>query len=314
MTVSQAQLLRAISGSRVSIFSQDCDFRYRWVENSSGNVLSQRSVGLTDREIFPASAASAIMKCKSEVLASGKSHNFEQAVLLDGKTHVFEFCVHPEICDDGAITGLIGSVTDVSRERQQAQSLAKLILEVSHRSRNLLAVLQSIAAQSAKSELTVTGYRDRFVGRLQSLARAQDIITARDWQGAGVRELVEIQLEELTSSAKLDISCSEVLLLPSPALHVGLALHELATIHDDVKPMERRINVDFNQDRETMVAQLDWRDEWPESVDPMNDFSRSVLERAVPQAVEGEAELRTTDTMIHYRLQLGNSVFRALSF
>jgi len=97
-------------------------------------------------------------------------------------------------------------------------------------------------------------------------------------------------------------------------LNVGLALNELVRIHDDAKPMERRISVDFSQDAETMVAHLDCRDEWPNSANPMNDFTRSFPERALPQAVDGEAELQTTDTTIRYRLQIGESVFRALSF
>jgi two-component sensor histidine kinase len=206
------------------------------------------------------------------------------------------------------VTGLTGSAIDVSDECHQAQSLAALIMEVSHRSRNMLAIVQSIAVQTAQSESSIDVYRNRFVGRLQSLSRTQDIITASDWQGADADELVRAQLGGMADFVRLSIAGANVSFAPSSALHFGLAVHELATNAREgtISAHDRQIAIELVQTGET---EHPLRFRWRERVDgrepSFGAFAKSILERAAPRAVDGHAELDVSDQVMLYQLHIG---------
>ena len=71
--------------------------------------------------------------------------------------------------------------------------------EVSHRSKNLLAIIQSIATQTGRYSDGITDFLTRFRGRLQSLASSQDLVTSSNWRGAALRELVSGQVGRYSS-------------------------------------------------------------------------------------------------------------------
>jgi two-component sensor histidine kinase len=68
-------------------------------------------------------------------------------------------------------------------------------------------------------------------GRLQSLAAAQDILTASEWRGAELRVLTRHLLASYSSGAdcRIQISGPGVNLPPELATPMGLVLNELAT-------------------------------------------------------------------------------------
>lgn len=306
-TQSSGEILLAIRGSRVAIFSQDTDLRYRWVENLPDG-LGPAGTGATEADIFPEPAASVVLDQKRKVLTSGESHTFELPVLLNGITRIFEIFVHPEFDQLGLVAGVTGSAVDVSRERRQAQSMAKLILEVSHRSRNMLAIVQSIAAQTAMQESSVEVYRDRFVGRLQSLSRTQDIITALDWMGARAGELVEAQIEGIANRRRMSVDCAAIYLTPASALHVGLAIHELAANVMDGSEVakDQAIAIRITETgQEEMPVRLTWTESHGAKASRFSAFAKSVLERAAPQAVDGRAVLTEGAERTEYVLHIG---------
>jgi two-component sensor histidine kinase len=72
------------------------------------------------------------------------------------------------------IRGLRGAAVDVSERKQIGTHLRVLLLELAHRSKNLLAVIQGISNQTAKSSANVEDFTRRFAGRLTRLCRKRD--------------------------------------------------------------------------------------------------------------------------------------------
>ncbi len=301
------QVLRAVQGSRVSLFRQDMDLKYQWIENPFAGLSTASVVGLTDMDILPEPAASIATSRKRAAIMNGESCKFDLSVLSDGLTRIFEVFVCPEFDLDGNAVGLTGSVVDISRERQQAQSMANLILEVSHRSKNLLAIVQSIASQTVAGENSAKSYSDRFVSRLQCLSRTQDIVTARDWQGAGLIELINAQIDGTAIDGQILMHCADIFLTPSAALHVGLAMHELIQNAEDNahSPLSMQLSASDDAQMPTMIScRTVYRD--PGSRKPLGRFSCSVLERAAPQSVSGKAQLQQDDNVLVYALCIGS--------
>lgn len=116
-------------------------------------------------------------------------------------------------------------------ERRKADEVRNLLIgELNHRVKNTLAIVQSLATQTARSVTSTSDFVSRFNGRLQSLSNAHNVLTDQNWSGANLRELIQSQTSILTlSECRVVLSGPDVFLPPQSALQITLILHELAT-------------------------------------------------------------------------------------
>ena len=148
----------------------------------------------------------------------------------DGTLIPISLTISPIRDDDGQIVGASKIARDISERRRLEEAQRTLSREINHRSKNLLAVVQSIvrytAAHSPPQDLT------RRIGqRLQALSANQDLLIESAWRGAGMRQLVITQLQHVEELPieRVALTGEDVFLLPAAAQALGLALHELAT-------------------------------------------------------------------------------------
>ena len=123
------------------------------------------------------------------------------------------------------------STRDIT-ERKSWEERQKLLLgELTHRVKNTLAVVQSIAHQTGRFSSSNEDFVERFDGRLSALARAHSILVQSDWKGADLATLARQQLEPHVSdnSQRLRIAGEPVFLPANLATPFGLVFHELAT-------------------------------------------------------------------------------------
>src|SRR5262249_25805599 len=123
--------------------------------------------------------------------------------------------------------GWIASIRDVTDRRQAQKRERALLLEVQHRSNNLLAIVQSIAHRSFANGHSVTDAKNAFESRLQALAKTNRQLTKSNWRGLGLREIVRLEMEPF--GGRISADGAEVLLAPKQAEYLSLTLHELAT-------------------------------------------------------------------------------------
>src|SRR5262249_11867179 len=103
--------------------------------------------------------------------------------------------------------------------------------ELTHRVKNTLAVVQSIANQTLEGSCSSAEFIENFHGRLGALARAHELLIASNWQGAELEALAHDQLQPYISdnSARVRIEGEPITLPARFATPLGLMLHELAT-------------------------------------------------------------------------------------
>lgn len=102
-----------------------------------------------------------------------------------------------------------------------------LTAEVSHRVKNTVVSLQSIADQTLRRCGTPEETRLVLRGRISALARAHDQLAAREWTGVSLREVVSVVAAPYGGRIQLDFA--DALLTPRATLDFGLLFHELAT-------------------------------------------------------------------------------------
>ncbi|MBI3676771.1 MAG: PAS domain S-box protein [Proteobacteria bacterium] len=120
----------------------------------------------------------------------------------------------------GEISGVMATVIDISERKAAERRQQILSNEIRHRGRNLLALVQAIAAQTIPLEA-----RREFSGALDGLARTQDLFLE-----TGTAPLAKIVEAELTpfSNRVTSVGC-DVLLTPRAGQDFALIMHELTT-------------------------------------------------------------------------------------
>jgi PAS domain S-box-containing protein len=134
--------------------------------------------------------------------------------------------------ESGAVLRLVAIARDVTAERRHRAHLDTVNKELSHRVKNVLAVVSSMARTSASEDDTITAYQERFSSRIRSLAKSHDLLVRADWVGLEISELVEAQLRGvagLRSGNDISSKGPPIRLKTQPAQMLGIALHELVT-------------------------------------------------------------------------------------
>ncbi|MFD1746824.1 sensor histidine kinase [Rhizobium helianthi] len=297
-----------------SVIIQDLQQRYLFVTNLPALWSGSMSAEPTDASIFGQEIADKLRLLKEGMTEHGQKGHIEFTVNSD---EVYEFRVQAISCHNGAVH-LVTTIVDRSEERHRERLLRALLREVSHRSKNLLAIIQSIALQTARYSVTLDIFLNKFRGRLYSLSQSQDLITDSSWRGAYFFELVQQQTEKyLPENARLiKVNGDNVLLTPNASLHLGLALHELivnAVSHGSLAKSGRAISVTCHRVQANGQDSLEVR--WEEGLpnlmrhaDPRDsdnlkaNFGSTVLERVVPASVNGKARYTITADRISYSL------------
>jgi two-component sensor histidine kinase len=113
-----------------------------------------------------------------------------------------------------------------------ARRQAILLHELNHRVKNTLATVQGIAAQTLRTDRKMEAARSAFLARLLALAKTHDLLTATNWAGSSVREVVLAELLPFRDEARpgrVKVDGPEVGLTPNATVALGMAVHELVT-------------------------------------------------------------------------------------
>lgn len=124
----------------------------------------------------------------------------------------------------------------ISDKTDREERLQLVVDELTHRNKNLLALVQAIASQTGKRSAGLNHFQAQFTQRLQGLSRSIDLLVREDLRAASIADLVRSQLEpfgEVTlgevSEVRIAATGPDVLLNREAVQNIGLALHELAT-------------------------------------------------------------------------------------
>jgi PAS domain S-box-containing protein len=148
----------------------------------------------------------------------------------------------------------IGVVEDIT-ERILSESRMKLLMaEVDHRAKNALATIQAIIRLTRADD--VEDYVAALSGRIHALARAHTLLASSRWAGADLRRLAEEELGAYAHAMRIAVGGPSVLLPPSSAQAVAMALHELATNaakHGALSNDAGRVSVEWRWDGDRLV-------------------------------------------------------------
>jgi two-component sensor histidine kinase len=289
------------------VLHQDVDHRFDLVENPPAGWPQHELLGKREADVLPPEMAAVFIAPFERCRDSGADQNLEFSVGQGQRRRLF----HAHLVRDA--TGVTTIVTDRTEERARDIAVASLLREVSHRSKNLLAIVQSVAMQTAHHSGSIRDFLDRFRGRLHALSSTQDLVTESDWRGTYLQSLITSQLTRVGSTvlANVRMTGENPLLGPNASLHIGLAIHELganAVLHGGLADGKvGKVWIDASiVDQPGLPADLVI--EWQEtgtgaaSMPRAPHFGTLVLERIVPLSVGGTADFSIGSDGVRYRL------------
>jgi PAS domain S-box-containing protein len=123
----------------------------------------------------------------------------------------------------------IGFLRDISERKAEAERQQRILQESEHRVKNMLTVVAAIAQQTARVAPDMQSFTQAFAGRLDSLAKAHELLVGQVWQDISLTALVERVLRADVSAGRARFRGPEILLKPGQVLGLSMILHELYT-------------------------------------------------------------------------------------
>jgi signal transduction histidine kinase len=115
-------------------------------------------------------------------------------------------------------------------QRNSEQRQAMLASELQHRVHNIIAIIRTIAARTARSATSVDEYAQLMSGRLLAMARTQALLAEMVNEGIDIATLVREELSaQVQEGNDYDVEGPTVAISPKAAEVLSLAIHELAT-------------------------------------------------------------------------------------
>jgi PAS domain S-box-containing protein len=288
----------ALRGSKVTVYTQDRNLRYTSISNPMLGRSIEDILGRTDEEILPAAGGEAVVALKREALASGQPSRAEVSLEDGPGTRWHDLHVEPLRNDAGEIVGLTCASIDVTERKEGEAHLRLLLRELTHRSKNLLAVIQGMARQTAKHAGSIDGFLKQFGARLQALASSHDLLVRQSWYGASLDELIRSQIANYSErgSAQVTVEGPDVSLKAEAAQNLGLALHELAANAAQFGALsvpEGHLSVTWQQPAAGEAVTLDWQEQSGPKVKARRKkgFGTMVIERNLMRALGAEVTL-----------------------
>lgn len=214
---------------------------------------------------------------------------------------------------DGALVGY-GTVTRDLRERKLAEERQRLLnTELGHRLKNVLTVVQSVAAQTLRQAPDLKAANIALSARLAALGEAVNVLTASSWSEAHLRTLILGALSPHGDiGSRFRLNGPDLTLQPQVGLAFALALHELATNAAKYGALSRpeghveltwRITTDGDGAEPQFL--FDWREVGGPAVRPPDrrGFGSIMIERSLRAYFRGEATITYPATGVEFHLE-----------
>jgi PAS domain S-box-containing protein len=284
----------ALRGSQVTVYTQDRELRYTSITNPMLGRAIDDILGRADEEILPPEGAAAVIDLKREALASGQPKRAEVAFEEASGIRWHDLHIEPLRNEAGDIVGLTCASVDITERKESEAHLRLLMRELTHRSKNLLAVIQAMARQTARHAGSIGGFLEQFSARLQALAASHDLLVRESWHGASLRELIQSQMAAYSGGAQVVIDGAPVALKPEAAQTLGLALHELAVNAAKFGALSVPSGqVSITWAIHGAAIELDWREQNgpPVKTRRKRGFGSVVIERNLASALDATVNL-----------------------
>lgn len=191
------------------------------------------------------------------------------------------------------------AIEDITERKQAQERQQTLTSELSHRVKNVITLIDSMATQTLARSRSLSEFGDAFHGRLRTIARAHGELFSNQWRAADIRGLVMATMEGCAADmSRVQIDGEPLSLAPFQAMAVNLTLHELCTNaikYGALSTEAGRLSIGWSVQKPTGARQvrLLWKEDGGPTVEPPEHkgYGTQLIETLVPYELHGEVHL-----------------------
>jgi two-component sensor histidine kinase len=181
------------------------------------------------------------------------------------------------------------------------------MLELRHRMKNILAIIQSLVNQTLRSGRTIEEARRALDRRLAAMGNAVDMLLETTWSAAQLRDLMERCLT--AGDGRVTLEGPDVEIGPDAAMSLSLVLHELesnAIKYGALSKDEGRVEVRWTVEQKdgTECLALSWRERDGPTVTPPSreGFGSRMISKVIGRQLGGSADTEFAPDGLKWRL------------
>jgi PAS domain S-box-containing protein len=202
----------------------------------------------------------------------------------------------------------IGFVRDITERQEAVARQERMLRELSHRVKNMLALVAAIAQQTARSSDGIAEFQEAFLGRLQSLARGHDLLVQGEWRSVSIHSLATEILGADVEDGRAEFAGPEFLLGQRQLLGLAMTLHELytnAVKYGALAAPGGRISVQWSLSDDGEAVDFIWKESGLTGVESpkRSGFGQKMIALSVRHDLAGDLESnwRPEGLLVHIR-------------
>ena len=225
-------------------------------------------------------------------------------------TSIWVLCYPTPIFDAGGkIAGGVNILIDVTDRKRIEGHISLLVSEVTHRSKNMLAVVEGIARHMIAA--SPEEFVQRFSDRIQALAASHDLLVKSEWKGIELLELVRTQLAHFDDllDRRIVLAGPPVRVTVAAAQCIGMVVHELATnaakhgaLFNERGGVEIAWGIESGQPDERFAMSWTERGGPPVVAPRRSGFGSTVVKTMTELSLDGEVQLEYAPSGLIWRL------------
>ncbi len=168
---------------------------------------------------------------RSEALRGGRrEYSLEYRIIRPGgEMRWVETRSFVTYSSEGCPHRVVGVCIDITERKRVEEQQGKLVAELDHRVKNVLATVQAVAAHTMQASGSMEHFAAALDGRIRSMGSTHELLSHRRWLGIPLAELVERELAPYATGSNTEIGGREVMLSAEASQAIAMVLHELAT-------------------------------------------------------------------------------------
>jgi PAS domain S-box-containing protein len=206
---------------------------------------------------------------------------------------------------------ILGSNFDITERKQAEERQGKLVAELDHRVKNILAQVAAVASSTRQSSRSTKAFLGSLDGRLQSMAAAHTLLSAAGWQSVCLGTLVHNQLTPYGTDTNMTISGPDVVLNAAETQAVARVLHELATNaakYGALSTPSGQVSVNWDLKPNGAVTNLTlvWRELGgpPVATEHPSSYGTNLICSLIPHELGGSVDLLFAPEGVNCRIEI----------
>ena len=214
-----------------------------------------------------------------------------------------------EVGGERLLTVILRDITERQRSEEARLLLAR---EVDHRSKNALAVVQSLIKLTEAE--TKEDYVAAVVGRISALVRAHSLLSKGRWQGADLAQTIRDELDPWLRTGQAHVGGPPATLTANAVQPVSMVFHELATNavkHGALRESDGTVHLRWRRRPEGELL-FEWEEFGGPPVTPptRTGFGSTLLREVVSKQLGGTLDLEWLPDGLRACLRIPPTMFR----